>query len=127
TISIIVIASIAIRYPQKKWENDNLDYSLTAILNPLSNMLHNKNLKNFELLKNDLSSLINLDVLKNNSDYKEIPAIHSQREQLFNEKTLENYSKFKIAYLKLVVYNPKIFFSCRMKTLLATSGFDQYP
>lgn len=125
-ISVIAISSIVLKYPQKKWENNNMDYSLTAILNPLSNMLQDKNLKNFDELKNDLSPLINLDFLKSNSDYKEIPA-YSQKEKLFNEKTNENFSKFKIAYLKLVLYNPKIFFTCRMKTLYATSGFDQYP
>jgi|GEM_PF-5014221 len=124
---IIIASSLLLKYPQKKWENNNMDYALTAMLNPLSNMLQYEHLNKFNEVQNDLSSLINLDILKDYADYKEIPAFHSKKEELFNQKNDANFSKFKKAYLKLVVNNPGIFLSVRLKTFLATTGFDHYP
>ena len=72
-----------------------MDYALTAMLNPLSNMLQYEHLNKFNEVQNDLSSLINLNVLKNNADYKEIPAFHSKKEELLITKLMQIFQNLK--------------------------------
>lgn len=123
----IIVTTILLSFPQNKWSGKNEDYSLTTMLNPLSNMLRYGHLNKMGELEKDLSSLINLKILRKYADYRETPAFHSHKEELFNSHAPENYKKFKKAYIKLVLSNPKEFLMVRYKTFLATSGFDFHP
>lgn len=120
--SIILILSYALNHPQQKWSKENKEYSITAFLNPLSMLLQYENLNKFNELKGDLSSLINLDVLKNNSDFKETPAFWSNRNELIISNESSDYNRFKSAYIKLIIFNPVKFFNVRLKTFLATTS-----
>lgn len=124
-IAILILFVQVVKYPQKKWTVDNKDYVLTAMLNPLSNMLHAKHLNKFDELEKDLSLLINLEVLKNHSNYRTTPLFWENRDTLFNTYNQKAFDVFTSAYIKLVIYNPGEFIKVRAKTFQYAGGFSR--
>lgn len=120
-IGILLLVFI-LNFPQSKWNDQNKDYTITAFLNPLSMMLQHDNLVGYAELEKKLSALVDLDVLKENADYRETPVFWDHKKELFISNDNEDFKKFKSAYFQLVIRNPLIFFKARNKTFWATSG-----
>ena len=101
--------------------NTNTIYELTIYINPLSMMLQN-DLKGNNI-DNDLKNLdkvMDINILKSNPSYKEIPA-YWNNSNLIRNNFEEHLSEFKKSYIRLVINNFDCFLKARMKTFLATS------
>ena len=121
-VLLILVFTISLNNPQKIWATHNKDYSLTAMLNPLSMLLQYPNLNRMEELKKDLSSYINLEILKQNPSAKETPAFWAYRDQLIVSQDNKDFERFKKAYIQLVLANPVEFLTVRKETFWLTSG-----
>jgi hypothetical protein len=97
-------------------------YGLTAMINPLSIMIQSP-LKgeNIEERLRNIDKVINLQVLRENPSYTEIPAFWAGA---VRDNYQDNLGLFQKEYLRLVLDNPDLFLRARAKTFLATNAFD---
>lgn len=122
---ILVVSLFAIIYfPQYNGTKNEYTYKLTSILNPLSMMLIS-DLKGYDEIKDELSEAINVDVLRDNASYTEIPAFWLYKQELIGGNFgKEQYETIKKNYLYLVIRNPLIFLGARFKTFFTTAGMN---
>lgn len=101
-------------------------YSITATINPLSVMIQ-KPLRGENIAKklDDISAVIDLDVLRRYPSYSEIPSYWNGA---LRPDFSNHLKSFNSAYLYIIIHNPDSFFAARTKTFLATNGaYEPYP
>lgn len=106
---------------------NDVRYSVTTAINPLSVMLQNPPLKGEHVVEKlaDINAVLNLDVLRQYPSYSEIPSYWNGALQ----PDFSNHLKsFRSAYLYIVLHNPDTFLVARAKTFLAANGaYEPYP
>ena len=97
-------------------------YSLTIFINPLSEMLQSDlKGKNIDEDLENIDKVLNIEVLKANPSYVEIPSFWNNTDELIRENWQENLGEFKKSYVKIIINNWQEFLKARIKTFLATS------
>lgn len=97
-------------------------YALTAMINPLSVMIQSPlRGDNVNQRLSDIDKVIDIDMLKKYPSYTEIPAFWAGA---VRDNYQEGLALFKKQYLVLVVDNFDLFIDARIKTFMATNGFD---
>ncbi len=123
-ILLVLLFFLILYFPQYRGTKDEYKYKLTAIINPLSVML-NSNLNGYEEVKDELSNAINVDILRDNASYLEIPAFWSYQQELLGDNFgKDQYSIIKKSYFYLIQRNPLLFLKARFKTFSVTIGLD---
>ncbi len=100
----------------------NKQYSLTAVINPLSTMLQSP-LSGDSLDTNleKIDKVLDISLLRSMPSYAEVPSYWSG---VVRPDYQNHLSGFYTAYLSVVKDNPGIFLSARTKTFLATNSLD---
>jgi hypothetical protein len=104
----------------------NVKYSVTAIVNPLSVMLHQP-LGGPDLKANlaAIDRVIDLDLVREMPSAYDIPSYWTDR--LMRPDYAAHMGELQRAYISLVAQNPGAFLEARLRTFLATNSLGDFP
>lgn len=108
---------------QKKYDDRSYAYKTTAIINPLSMLLQEDLSKSTHELKL-INNVLNIKEIKKKPSYIEIPSYWNGN--ILQDDYINHYGDLYKGYSRLILKNPSKFIKVRMKTFLATNGFDKY-
>lgn len=118
--SFLFVGAVYFPFYQLKKSHPN-NYLLTIYVNPLS-MMFQEDIKISKEDLNNINSVLDVEILKQNPSYNEIPAFFKG---VVREDYKEHLSSFNATYMKVILNNIPLFINARLKTLFATSGLDK--
>ncbi|WP_236895916.1 hypothetical protein [Clostridium beijerinckii] len=106
-------------------DSNNNTYILTSVINPLSIIVSDPNMKspNLEQDKDNIENVVLISDLQRYASFENIPVYHMGLVKHYI--TREEKNKFLYSYVRLVLYNFDTFIKARMKTFFYTSGFKK--
>lgn len=121
----ILIGVLALNRGYDLIKQDNygkMKYELTAYMNPISNIMADKNVNVSKLNMDALNKVIDIEKTKEDAYMYETPSFwNGAVREGFSEQDFKNFKK---EYIKLVALNPDIFIGARTRTLVAASGLS---
>lgn len=121
TFLAIIITTKIINIPQK--DPNNNTYILTAIINPLSTIVSNENVKISKEDIEKINAVVDYEKLKEEASFVNIPIYFSD----YMNRKIDSKEKidFLITYVKLVINHMDLFLENRCNTFLYTSGMKK--
>ncbi len=123
SLFLIVFSTINFMQNKKMGKQAKFEYQLLAVFNPLSNLLQED--ENIKISNKDLEGLnkvLDIEILKKYPSYKEVPAYwFAKNELLRKQPSSSDKREFYIAYINIILQNPKEFFKYRYKTFKFTT------